>query len=76
MTTAQIAKAIAYLPDRTEVALERMERNGQVLRNEGARWAIGLSASPQTNGNADSPSNGKFPAGAEQTGPLGHNSSN
>ena len=26
MTTAQIAKAIAYLPDRTEVALERMEK--------------------------------------------------
>jgi len=64
MTTAQIAKAIAYLPDRTEAALERMEKNGQVLRNEGGRWAIGLSASAQTNGHADSPSNGKFPADA------------
>ena len=64
MTTAQIAKAIAYLPDRTEVALECMEKNGQVLRNEGGRWAIGLSSSPQGNGHADSPSNGKFPADA------------
>ena len=64
MTTAQIAKAIAYLPDRTETALERMEKNGQVLRNEGGRWAIGLSAAAQTNGHADSPSNGKFPADA------------
>ena len=64
MTTAQIAKAIAYLPDRTEVALERMEKNGQVLGNEGGRWAIGLSAAAQTNGHADSPSNGKFPADA------------
>jgi hypothetical protein len=64
MTTAQIAKAIAYLPDRTEVALERMEKNGQVLRNEGGRWAIGLSSSPQGNGHADSPNNGKLPADA------------
>jgi hypothetical protein len=62
MTTAQIAKAIPYLPDRTEAALERMEKNGQVLRNEEGRWAIGLTASPQTNRHADSPSNGKFPA--------------
>jgi hypothetical protein len=64
MTTAQIAKAIAYLPDRTEVALERMEKNGQVLGNEGGRWAIGLSYSPQGNGHADSPNNGKLPADA------------
>ena len=59
MTIAQIAKAIAYLPDRTEAV-----KNGQVLRNEGGRWAIGLSVSSQTNGHADSPSNGKFPADA------------
>ena len=64
MTTAQIAKAIAYLPDRTEVALECMEKNGQVLRNEGGRWAIGLSSSPQGNGHADSPNSGKLPADA------------
>ena len=64
MTTAQIAKAIAYLPDRTEVALECMEKNGQVLRNEGGRWALGLSSSPQGNGHADSPNSGKLPADA------------
>jgi hypothetical protein len=43
MTTAQIAKAIDYIPERTEIALERLERNGQVLRNEG-RWAIGATS--------------------------------
>ena len=43
MTTAQIANAIDYIPERTEIALERLERNGQVLRNEG-RWAIGATS--------------------------------
>lgn len=42
MTTAQIAKAIDYIPERTETALERLERDGQVLRNEG-RWTIGTT---------------------------------
>ena len=48
MTTAQIAKAIDYIPERTETALERLERNGQVLRNED-RWTIGTTplAQPQ-----------------------------
>ena len=48
MTTVQIAKAIDYIPERTETALERLERNGQVLRNEG-RWTIGTAplAQPQ-----------------------------
>jgi hypothetical protein len=49
MTTAQIAKAIEYLPDRTETALERMESAGRVLRNEEGRWAIVLT---KTNGHA------------------------
>ncbi len=62
MTAAQIAKAIEYLADRTEVALELMEKDGQVVRSEGGRWAIGLSAAPQTNGRATGASNGKFPA--------------
>jgi hypothetical protein len=43
MTTAQIATAIDYIPERTETALERLERDGQVLRNEG-RWAIGTTS--------------------------------
>jgi hypothetical protein len=62
MTAAQIAKAIEYLVDRTEVALKRMEKDGQVVRSEGGRWGIGLSAAPQTNGRATGASNGKFPA--------------
>jgi DNA-binding IclR family transcriptional regulator len=48
MSATQIAKAIEYLPDRTQAALERIEHAGQVVRNEGGRWAIGLSAVPHT----------------------------
>ena len=61
MSATQIANAIEYLPDRTQAALERMEHVGQVVRNEGGRWAIGLSAAPQTNGHATGASNGKSP---------------
>jgi hypothetical protein len=59
MSATQIAKAIEYLPDRTQAALERMEHAGQVVRNEGGRWAIGLSAAPQTN-KKGTPSNALF----------------
>jgi len=52
MTAAQIAKAINYIPERTETALERMEKDGQVIRNEAGRWAIGLAGPPQINGHA------------------------
>jgi hypothetical protein len=61
MTTAQLAKAVEYLPDRTGKALERMEKAGQV-RNEEGRWAITLSAVPQMNVHADGAGNGKIPA--------------
>ncbi len=44
MSAAQIAKAIDYIAERTETALERMEKAGQVLRHEGGRWAIRVSA--------------------------------
>jgi hypothetical protein len=64
MTTAQIAKAIEYLPDRTGKALDRMETAGQV-RNEGGRWAITLAAVPQMNGHADGAGNGKIPASSD-----------
>jgi hypothetical protein len=40
MTTNQIAKAIDYLPDRTEKALERMESSGQIMRNREGRLAV------------------------------------
>jgi hypothetical protein len=55
MTTAQIARAIEYLPDRTETALERMESAGRVLRNKEGRWAIVLT---KTNGYAATAGNG------------------
>src|SRR6202022_1331697 len=41
MTAAQIAKAIEYLADRTEIALERMHKDGQVVPNKGARGPSG-----------------------------------
>jgi hypothetical protein len=55
MTAAQIARAINYIPDRTETALERMESAGRVLRNEEGRWAIVLT---KTNGHAATAGNG------------------
>ena len=65
MTTAQIAKAIEYFPDRTETALERMESAGRVLRNEEGRWAIVLT---KTNGHAATAGNGN-PLNAPQRAP-------
>ena len=59
MTAAQIAKAIDYLPERTETALQRMEESGQVLRNAGGRWAIGNTAMAQLNGHSAAGGNGK-----------------
>jgi hypothetical protein len=41
MTLKQIAKAIDYHPDRTEMALTRVEKGGQVYREGADRWAIG-----------------------------------
>ena len=51
MTTTEIAKAIDYIPERTETALERLERDGQVLRNEG-RWTISTTPLAQANDHA------------------------
>jgi hypothetical protein len=58
MTTAQIAKAIEYIPERTETALERLERDGQVLRNEG-RWAIGITSLTHMSGHVQRSGNSK-----------------
>ena len=52
MTATQIAKAIDYQTERTEMALQRMEETGQVLRNAEGRWAIGNTVMPQLNGHA------------------------
>ena len=62
MTAAQIAKAIEYLADRTEIALERMQQDGQVVRSEAGRWSIGRSAVLHTNGRAVRATNGKLVA--------------
>lgn len=59
MTATQIAKAIDYQTERTEIALQRMEETGQVLRNAEGRWAIGNAAVPQLNGHAATGGNGK-----------------
>jgi hypothetical protein len=50
MTAAQIANAIEYLPDRTKTALERMEKDRRVVRDEGGRWTIGRETAPYING--------------------------
>jgi hypothetical protein len=59
MTATQIAKAIDYQFERTEIALQRMEETGQVLRNEAGRWAIGNTALTQFNGHAATGTNGR-----------------
>ena len=62
MTAAQIARAIDYISERTETALERLEQTGQVVRDEEGRWGIGLPAIPQINGRARGARNGKLQA--------------
>jgi hypothetical protein len=57
MTAAQIAKAIDDHPEQTETALRCMEEAGQVLRNEGRRWAM---AATRVNGHALNGSNETF----------------
>ena len=52
MSTAQIAAAIEYNAERTETALKRLEKEGQVLRNESGRWAIGTADLAHVNGRA------------------------
>jgi hypothetical protein len=61
MTAAQIARAIDYIPERTETALQRMERDSQVLRNEAGRWTIGLTTLTQMNGHALKAGDGMSP---------------
>jgi|SRR6266849_7110414 hypothetical protein len=52
MTTTQIAKAIDYIPERTETALERLEMRGKLKRNEDGRWAVVMTAMAEHNGPA------------------------
>ena len=50
MTISQIAKAIDYIPERTETALKRLEMGGKVVRNETGRWAAAVTAVAKPNG--------------------------
>jgi DNA-binding IclR family transcriptional regulator len=65
MTAGQIARAIDYNPAGTETALERMERGGQVLRSDGSRWIIPITAATEPNGHAVNGSNGEFQQSAD-----------
>src|SRR5690242_10134518 len=65
MTAAQIARAIDYLPERTQTALERMAKGGQLLRSDDDRWAIGTAAVTHTNGHAIEAGNGNPTAAPE-----------
>ena len=65
MTATQIAKAIDYQTERTEIALQRMEETGQVLRNAEGRWAIGSTAMAQLNGHTATGGNGKSRSGPD-----------
>jgi hypothetical protein len=40
MTTRQIAKAIDYLPDRTEAALKRLQNEGKTVQNRDGLWEV------------------------------------
>jgi hypothetical protein len=67
MTTRQIADAIDYFPDRTETALQRMEKSKQVVRDRENRWAIGETAPGLSNGHAIT-GNGSHPATTNASG--------
>jgi len=58
MTVRQIAKAVDYNRERTEIVLKRMEEAGQLLRNEGGQWTIPTANRAPTNGHAAKSSSG------------------
>jgi hypothetical protein len=61
MTANQIARAIDYLPDRTEEALKRMENSRQTARTEEGRWTIVITGLPQRNGHVAATIGEKLP---------------
>ena len=42
MTTKQIAKAIDYLQERTELAVKRLESEGKLIRNSSGLWEVSV----------------------------------
>ena len=59
MTTRQLATAIEYTLKLTETALERMEEDGQVVRDEGDRWSIGATGLAHINEQSARAGNGE-----------------
>jgi hypothetical protein len=54
MTAPQIAKTIEYTLKLTETALKRMEKAGQVIRDEEDQWAIVMNGHVSAAGNGKS----------------------
>jgi hypothetical protein len=50
MTTAQLAKAIDYKPERTETALNRLETKGKLTQKQDGRWILALEVTAKPNG--------------------------
>jgi hypothetical protein len=51
MTTTQIAKAIAYIPEGTETVLKRLEKGGKVVQIANGRWVAQATRIMKPNGN-------------------------
>ena len=52
MTKEQIAKAINYIPERTEMALKRLEGAGRIMKSRDGSCEVVLITAPRTNGHA------------------------
>jgi predicted transcriptional regulator len=52
MTKEQIAKTINYIPERTEMALKRLEDAGRIMKSRDGSWEVVLITAPRTNGHA------------------------
>ena len=52
LTTEQIAKAINYIPERTEVALKRLEGAGRIMKSGDGHWEVVLVSAPRTKGSS------------------------
>jgi hypothetical protein len=48
MTTQQIAKAIDYIPERTEAVLKRLEDAGKIIQNRDGLWDVVVTPDSRT----------------------------
>jgi hypothetical protein len=48
MTTQQIAKAIDYIPERTETVLKRLENAGKIIQNRDGLWDVVVTPDSRT----------------------------